>query len=518
MNRERLLLIFIIVFYICNGLYSIHAWSVTSDEGSHLDYAKRLLQNKTDRVFPEKDNSKMPISILNAMPRAVEQVLNPGLKKSDNGISDITNGRCITLFFSIATILLVFVWARKLYGAKAGLLAAFLMSICPNNLAAAVLVTTDAYASFFLLATMYTLWKYCTEKTLKNFVLFAFTLAFAQLAKQSLFHLYIVCSILFFVYSWRTGQKLDWKKLATNFTFIFFINWLVINSGFLFSKTFMPLGNFTFSSQLFLQLQQLLPSWLPVPFAEAFITGLDMAKYYDQLGGGLTGNPESSFANVTILNQSSTGGNFWYYYFVSVFYKTPITYFVLIGLAIYVSFKKKLVSSFTQIEWFLILPVIYYLLLMSFMYKTQCGIRHIIFIYPLLFVYCGSAVHLFNSTKVKIVLTAQLIYLVGSVLFYYKNYYAYTNEFCYNKLAAYKKVGASNINFNQGFKALNKYLAENPTVKYAPQAPAKGVFVVMLDEYMDIWNTGKYKWLQQYEPVASVAEGCFLVFNISETK
>jgi 4-amino-4-deoxy-L-arabinose transferase-like glycosyltransferase len=516
MSREKVLLFIIIVFYVCNGMYSIKHWSVTADEGSHLDYAIRLLKRQPERIRPEVDNSKMPISILNALPRATQQFFNSSLVKQDNGASDIFNGRYITLLFSVATILLVFVWTKKLYGRNAGLLAALLMAICPNNLSAAVLVTTDAYASFFLLATLYTLWLYCANKTNKHLLLFACTLAMAQLAKQSLFHLYIVCAAIAVVYAWARQEKFLLGRMVKNIAIVGVVSWLVINAGFLFYKIFIPLGDYNFSSSLFLNVQQLLPSWLPVPFSKAFVTGLDMAKYYDQLGGGLTGNPESSFANVTILNQSSTGGSFWYYYVVSIFYKTPIAYFILFGWAVYFFIVKKLGKGFFANEWFLLLPVLYYLLLMSLLYKTQCGIRHIIFIYPLLFIFCSSVMQYVNYKKTKIVLCGVLVYLLLSVLWFYKNYYAYTNEFCINKTLAYNKVGASNINFNQGDKYLQDYLLQHPQVQYAPVTPATGTFVIMLDEYMDIWNTKRFAWLQQYQPVGTVANGCYLVLHVAQ--
>jgi len=34
-------------------------------------------------------------------------------------------------------------------------------------------------------------------------------------------------------------------------------------------------------------------------------------------------------------------------------------------------------------------------------------------------------------------------------------------------------------------------------------------------EYLDINNTGKYKWLRQFEPIKEV-EYCYLLFDISE--
>src|SRR5690606_17526184 len=88
---------------------------------------------------------------------------------------------------------------------------------------------------------------------------------------------------------------------------------------------------YSFMSELFQDVQHLLPAWLPVPLPTPLVTGLDMAKYYDQLGGGYEGL--SSFGKVTILGQSATGDGFWYYYPVTLFLKTPVSYGVLLVLA-----------------------------------------------------------------------------------------------------------------------------------------------------------------------------------------
>src|ERR1017187_7928270 len=117
MNGNRLLyfvkqrwayisLVFIIIFYLFNGIQYMASQSITSDEGSFYDYAQRYLSGNPERIDPINDNSKMPVMVLNTLPRVVQQVLNPQLKKHDGGISDIMSGRFITLSISV----LLFCW------------------------------------------------------------------------------------------------------------------------------------------------------------------------------------------------------------------------------------------------------------------------------------------------------------------------------------------------------------------------------------------------------------------------
>ena len=139
-------------------------------EQLHLPFYRISVKGQPERIYPRTDNSKMPVSALNLVPRISEKVLTGVKSKDDGGLSDTMNGRYVTLFFSIFTILLVFQWARELYGKGAGLFAAFLMSFCPNNLANAALVTTDSYSVLFLLLSMYLLWKYARTGGIKWFI------------------------------------------------------------------------------------------------------------------------------------------------------------------------------------------------------------------------------------------------------------------------------------------------------------------------------------------------------------
>ncbi|MBL0146738.1 MAG: glycosyltransferase family 39 protein [Chitinophagaceae bacterium] len=251
MQKHTILLIAIILVYLINGIVIIPKLSITSDEGSHLDYGLRFIQGDPNRYLAEKDNSKMPINVLNTIPRVFEQLSNKNLHKADGGDGDVLNGRYVTLFFSVLSILLIFVWASDLYGKNAGVFAAFLFSWCPNNLAAATLTTTDAYATFFFTATLYCLYKWCKSSTVKNLVYFSIFIALSQLAKQSLFHLYPLCAMLVIGYAFYKKSKPNYTSLTKGLLIFGAINFIILNAGFLFNKMFVPLGDYHFMSNMF---------------------------------------------------------------------------------------------------------------------------------------------------------------------------------------------------------------------------------------------------------------------------
>lgn len=504
-----ILLGLLIVFYFSNGVSYLRHQSLTSDEGSFVSYATRYIKGHPERIYPGTDNSKMPVSVLNLIPRVTEQVLGRVKEKKDWGLSDTMNGRYVTLIISVLIILLVFKWANELYGEKAGLFAAFLMSLCPNNLSNAALVTTDSYSSLFLLLSMYLLWKFCTLKGNKYFIYFSIVVALSQLVKQSLFHLYVLAPLCMILFVALRKGKFKWALFGKRLLIFSMINLVIINVGYYFSQSFTTLEDYTFMSHLFQAVQERLPGWLPLPFPKPFVDGLDMAKYYDQLGGGI--DKVSSFGKPTILGEARTGGGFWYYYFVSLFYKTPISYFIffLWGAALLV--QKTTVRWFASNEFFLLAPVVYFIVLMSFFYQTQCGIRHMIFIYPFIFVFAAGVVPYLKTIFSKLFFAALCLFLVISVFRYWNNYYPYTNEFIPDKKMAYAKVGAGNLEINQGYYFAKQYMEKHPDVEFVPEQPKAGRFLINTAQYLDVWNRHKFDWIRSFKPIGHVAYSYLLI-------
>src|SRR5678815_467425 len=131
----------LLLVYVINGLIYIPRQSITFDEGDHYNYAVRFVKGHPEKIRPFDDASAMPISALNTLPRIVQQLVQPGFHRNDDGSSDIINGRYVTLMVSTLIGLYVYLWARNLYGRSAALFSLFLFVFCPNVAAHASLVT-----------------------------------------------------------------------------------------------------------------------------------------------------------------------------------------------------------------------------------------------------------------------------------------------------------------------------------------------------------------------------------------
>jgi hypothetical protein len=381
--------------------------------------------------------------------------------------------------------------------------------LCPNNLAASTLVTTDCYSVLFLLLSMYLCWKFLRDPSWKYFLLLALAMALSQLAKQSLFHLYFLIPICLLAGYRSFKLKIRPGFFLAGVLLFLGVQWIILNSAFYFYRTNLEIGQYQFKSRFFESIQKIIPSALPVPFPKPFVEGLDQAKYYDQIGGGDTSR--SSFGKTTILGHSSTGGGFWYYYLVALGFKTPISYFVFLGWSLYYLFKNSKLREFMQKEFFLLAPVIYYLVLMSFFYNTQNGLRHIIFIYPFLFILSGNLIRNTQSIYPRCLVTALLVYLFLSDFKYRNNYYSYTNELITDKTTAYRFVGSNNLYFGQAKFFLEEYLKQHPGIRPVPKTPQAGTFVISVPDYLDIWNLHQYDWLTRFKPVGQVAYAYLLV-------
>jgi hypothetical protein len=307
---------------------------------------------------------------------------------------------------------------------------------------------------------------------------------------------------------YRKHSNWNWQLFYKRSLTFIFVNLVIINTGYYFHQSFWKLGEYSFMSDLFQRVQNTLPAWLPLPFPKPFVDGLDMTKYYDQIGGGTS---ISSFGNVTIFGESRTAKGVWYYYFVSILFKFPIAYFILLAWSVWILLGRGNRNKFFQNELFLTIPIFYFLIIMSFFYKTQCGVRHIIFLLPLLMICFGSILTRLRTKSQKYLLGAVSFYLVFSVLSYWKNYYPYTNEFVIDKKNAYRYVGSQNLDFLQGGLFLKKFLAANNNVALAPKAPQPGVYVISIHDYMDNWNRHNYEWIKCYQPIDHIAHSYLII-------
>jgi hypothetical protein len=302
----------LLVVYLIHGLIAIPKLSVTYDEGDHLNYAIRFLKGDPEKVIPFDDASTMPISSFNAVPRAIEQIREKGLHKNDGGVSDILNGRYVTLVVCMFIGIFICRWSTEAFGKEAGLFSLFLFVVCPNLNGNAWLVTTDAYTALFVLMTSYFFYRFILYSGWINFLSFSILIGLSQAVKQSLillFFFFAIISLIVLIQRRSLFRRIQ-INLSRLFVFIIVVVFF-INAAFLFNGTGRSLEHYSFYSDFFQSVQQwrfvnAIPFPLPVPFVEGF----DLVKYMLQLGSGHQETSPPSY----ILGSFFTGKGPWYYY------------------------------------------------------------------------------------------------------------------------------------------------------------------------------------------------------------
>ena len=125
-------------------------------------------------------------------------------------------GRALMMIFSIGTGLLVFGWARSLFGTAAGFLSLTLYALCPNILAHAPLTTSDLAAVFFFLASVGAYWRHLRAPSWGNTTLSGAVFGLAYVAKYSAV---LLLPMMLMLLAWRIwhdppAERSRWWKLA----------------------------------------------------------------------------------------------------------------------------------------------------------------------------------------------------------------------------------------------------------------------------------------------------------------
>ncbi|HEX2534933.1 MAG TPA: glycosyltransferase family 39 protein [Chitinophagaceae bacterium] len=504
-RKELLFLLAGSLVYFIHGCLYIPTNSITGDEVDHLHYAVRWVQGRPEKIRPFDDASTMPVSAVNTLPRVVEQLMNPGLQRHDGGTTDTMRGRYLTLALCLLTGLFLYRFADALYGKAAAVLAFLLFLFCPNLNGHGALVTTDAFSALFTLTTAYFFYRCSLKASAGNLLLFGASLGIAQLSKQSLTHLLFIFPLCAFYLHIRTNRKdrANVRLSAGRVIIVLAALLLVLNAGFFFQDTGASLSSYSFRSRFFTALQSstgILADW-PLPLPRPYVAGLDLTKNIDEIGGG---HPESS-GEIYILGTAREGRGFWYYYLVALVLKTPLPY-LLIGM--YWMFRRiRCRERFTLTEQWLLFLMGYLFVYFSFFYNSQVGIRHVLMLLPLGYLFISqAAVHYLRSPfKWKKVVPVYLaLHTLITFYYYFPNLISYTNELVLPKRNAYKLLADSNLDYRQGAFWAAKYLETHPDVQVPGTKPAPGKYLISVQDFLDLSRTNRYTWLQSYQPYGHV--------------
>ncbi len=518
---QRWLLLAFLVLHTCASFYYISKQNITHDEPQYIEYAKRWLHGHPERLYP-LDDSKSPVVAVCWVPRIARQLIKPDYKLFDYGRKDQAEGRYMMILFSLLTALYVYWWCKDLYGMRGWQLPLLLLLFDPLFLAYSTLITTDIACGAFLVATLYHFRKFQITNGTKQLIASAAFTGLGIVTKQSLIFLFLLLPILSLVGKINNKES----KIKTSFTLIkakntiFFLLTviLIINLAFYFKGTFFALNEYSFKSTSFQALQRIFSDfkWLRVPFPSSFIQSIDLLKAHAELGAGKYG---STYDGVYLFGEVRMDKGFWYYYLILFFYKMPLGTLLLILASVIIFFKKFEMTSFANKYMYVVIPIVFYGIVLSFYNVFQIGIRHLLIIFPFIFIGLGYTFnYLSNRKKVfEITAYAAIIFSIFSMISYYPDLLPYTNELIGNKKAVYKKVMDSSIDYGQSDSIAKNFILQNEGYKMCSEMPDTGHYLVSMRElaFSKMNKQKDISWFNKFQPIG-LFQHVFLLYFISE--
>lgn len=439
--------LFLVLVFITQGVFFIRTNAPTYDEAMHLASGYSYLATgdfRLERQNPPllKQYLALPLFLIHRLPFPTDtQHWRDG---SDFFVgqdflyhSTLPADQMLRLArlsnLSIGALLLALIgwWAFRLWGAQAAMLAMALACFEPNLVAHSALVTTDIGLTLFVFLTVYLLWEYFKSPAWWLLSAAGVSLGAALASKFSAIVLIPIVCLIIAVQLIPTGgparaflprrhpTKLSARALdaAATVLVIAFFAALVIPSAY----SFQGFAPWFAGLERFLELAQ-------------------------------EGQPAFFLGEHSYQSWRS-------YYLIAFLIKTPVGSLILVAVSLlFFRIGRSLERGDTD---FLFMPV-FVILFATLQAKVNIGLRHILPIYPFLFVLASrlATIQPRRGWPTRVLIGVPLILTIVSSLKVAPHQLAYFNEMIGGPDQGYRYLVDSNLDWGQDLKGVKAYMDE----------------------------------------------------------
>ena len=364
----------------------------------------------------------------------------------------------------------VYLWASEFFGLPAAGAAFFLYGLDPNILAHSPIVHTDIPFATFSFISTYFFCRGLQRWTWSIFFLTAVFFGLAMISKQAFLTIFPVWGVLALVKIFLSGPQEchfgeprtvsnRWGKAAL---FLAVIGGCLITAYlFIWAAYGFRFDALSPGQSHSISLTEVIPG---NPFLHALVSSV--YKYHlfpEAWTQGFIYHVESLRRPAYLLGQVSESG-FWLYFPVAFAVKTPLPalllFLVAIGMRV---FKRKIRMA----EIYLLVPIVVYFLV-AVCSRINIGMRHLLPIYPFLFVLLGgTAAELWKEgqwyKRSGLILLG--FWYLGSSFQAYPHYLAFFNELAGGAKNGYKVLTDSSLDWGQDLKGLKRWMDQNGVKK-----------------------------------------------------
>jgi 4-amino-4-deoxy-L-arabinose transferase-like glycosyltransferase len=505
----------LLILFGVRGLLAMRVDGATADEPRHLAYGARALESGTF-LRDESFNSKMPVSVLNALPVALAS-----RGQALSGSRQLFLARLPSLLLGLLLGGLIWSWARELFGVWSGALALFLYTFCPNFLAHSHLVTTDISTALGMFAATYAFWRHLERPGRGRLLVAAAAFGLAQLAKVTAFFLAPIFALILGIRLCRDAAR-EWRDhrpgpaglarflgrgAARDGGLLLVLGCgalVALNVGFWGEGTFTPLKGYTLVSPSFRSLAAVpVLRDVPLPLPYAYVQGFDMVSR------------DSLVPRWSYLRGRYSQTGFRSYFLWCYLIKVPVATQLLLLLAFWLWGTGRVRAPGS--EKFLAVPMIFLLVYLSLFFRVDVGFRYALPILPFLFVFTGRvAAARWNPALTGV----PLLWLAISSWSIHPHYLAYFNELAGGPANGWRWLIDSNLDWDQDAEYVRTvYAPRSPVpVLFDPGGPVAGRIAVNLSNLVGLNpdSARRHAWLRDnFTPIATLRY-TWKVFDVTE--
>ncbi|MDP7115936.1 MAG: glycosyltransferase family 39 protein, partial [Candidatus Woesearchaeota archaeon] len=434
--------------------------------------------------------------------------------------------RVMSTIISIIAGFIVYIWAKQLYGTKAGLFALFLYVFSTTILSFSWLANLETGLMAFILIALYSLWRYFKHPSTKNLIISGIALGLGISAKTIGIFLIPIFFIILLINRPPKSIKQVYKNIIT-FSALLIIASLTIFACYGFQVS-------TIASNVHSDGKEAALKTLPdIPILRYTIEEipLPLSNYIIQLYNRFRASNIEWF-DAYLLGEHSKKG--WrHYYLIEMLIKAqiPLLVFISITALLYKKFSKKT----KKYDSFLLVPILFIFIYLSLFNKVNAGIRYILSIFPFLFIWVSKIITI--KIKKRSLLTYFIIIMclwyIGSTLFISPYYISYFNEFIGGPKNGHNYLVDSDLDWGQDIIRLKNYMEENNiksmrmnviglldyhNIKHEELecGPTTGTIAVSASKLHGFMLENKecYSWLETHKPIKRIGYSIF-IYNIT---
>jgi 4-amino-4-deoxy-L-arabinose transferase-like glycosyltransferase len=346
---------------------------------------------------------------------------------------------------------LVFISARRLFSVRAAVLAVALFSFEPTILAHGRIVK-DIHVAFVYLLFFFALYLYGSRPTLGRASWLGLACGFALVAKYSMVILVPVLLVSFCFFELRPPSGTERRQILFHFLIAAFSTLLILNAAYFFlhepliaADTEALVRSDQAHSTLLLSALKASSAFAP-PY---FVYGAYRTFMHNDVG------------HPAFLLGAYSDHGWWYYFPVAFALKTTIPFLLItlvsLAWAVYGAIRR-------EVRFLILLAPVGIYALMAMFASINIGIRHLLPIFPFLFILGGALLDRLLSARRNHRLAVALVVVViaacaAEAVRAYPNYIPYMNQFASGR-PAWEHLSDSNVEWGDDAGAVAKYLKQ----------------------------------------------------------